>query len=69
MPESGSETGFAPQLDRSLVGARVPLEQIPIIDLDPFLEGDAVARKRVAQGNINLKGAPNESKQSTVGKR
>ena len=48
MPETAPETAFAPQLDRSLAGARVPLDQIPIIDLDPFLKGDAAARKRVA---------------------
>jgi isopenicillin N synthase-like dioxygenase len=38
----------AAHLDPSLVGERVPLDEIPIIDFGPFLSGDAAARKAVA---------------------
>jgi isopenicillin N synthase-like dioxygenase len=37
------------QLDPSLVGARVPLGEIPVVDIAPFLAGDAAARQRVAR--------------------
>ena len=36
-------------LDDSLIGARVPLEAIPVIDFGPFLSGDRQARKAVAR--------------------
>jgi isopenicillin N synthase-like dioxygenase len=38
----------ASSLDPSLLGERVSLDQLPIIDLAPFLHGDAADRKRVA---------------------
>ena len=44
MPHSQTAT----HLDPSLVGERVPLDEIPIIDFAPFLSGDAAARKAVA---------------------
>ena len=36
------------QLDDSLTGARLPLEEVPLVDFGPFLEGPASERKRVA---------------------
>jgi len=36
------------ELDPSLVGARVPLDEIPVIDFGPFLHGTAEQRKAVA---------------------
>jgi isopenicillin N synthase-like dioxygenase len=36
------------QLDPALVAARVPLEQIPVVDFAPFLHGSAAERKAVA---------------------
>jgi hypothetical protein len=33
------------QLDSTLVAARVPLDQIPVIDFGPFLIGSAAERK------------------------
>lgn len=38
-----------PQLDSSLRGARVALEEIPVIDFGPFLTGDLAARQAVAR--------------------
>ena len=35
------------QLDPALMAARVPLEQIPVIDFAPFLHGSAADRKAV----------------------
>ncbi len=37
------------QLDPSLIGARLPLEELPVIDFGRFLAGDATARRDVAQ--------------------
>src|SRR5262245_4885496 len=37
------------QLDPSLMAARLPLEQIPVIDFGPFLKGGPVERKAVAR--------------------
>lgn len=37
------------QLDPALMAARVPLEQIPVIDFAPFLHGSAADRKAVAR--------------------
>ena len=37
-----------PQLDSSLRGARIALEEIPVIDFGPFLTGDLAARQAVA---------------------
>jgi isopenicillin N synthase-like dioxygenase len=37
------------QLDPSLVGARVPLDEIPVVDFAPFLHGTAEERKAVAR--------------------
>jgi isopenicillin N synthase-like dioxygenase len=42
-----ADTALA-QLDDSLTGARVPLEEVPVIDFGPFLAGSAAERKRVA---------------------
>ncbi len=36
------------QLDDSLTGARVPLEEIPAVDFGAFLHGGAAERKRIA---------------------
>ncbi len=36
------------QLDDSLTGARVPVEEVPLVDFGPFLAGRAAERKRVA---------------------
>ncbi|HXV22789.1 MAG TPA: 2-oxoglutarate and iron-dependent oxygenase domain-containing protein [Alphaproteobacteria bacterium] len=36
------------QLDDSLTGARVPLEEIPVVDFAAFLHGNAAERKQVA---------------------
>src|SRR5579862_58817 len=44
-----STTQLAAQLDQSLVGARVPLDQIPVIDFGPFLKGSPAERKAVAR--------------------
>ena len=41
-----SET--ATHLDKALVGQRVPLDEVPVIDFGPFRGGDAAARRRVA---------------------
>ncbi|MGH6948728.1 MAG: isopenicillin N synthase family dioxygenase [Kiloniellales bacterium] len=38
----------ASQLDRSLIGARVPLDEIPVIDFARFLQGTAADRKATA---------------------
>ncbi|WP_422367198.1 isopenicillin N synthase family dioxygenase [Pelagibius sp.] len=38
-----------PKLDSSLRGARVALEEIPVIDFGPFLTGDLAARQAVAR--------------------
>ena len=37
------------QLDPALMAARLPLEQIPVIDFAPFLHGSAADRKAVAR--------------------
>jgi isopenicillin N synthase-like dioxygenase len=37
------------ELDSSLVGERVPLEEIPVIDMGPLLHGTAEARRAVAR--------------------
>ena len=42
-----ADTALA-QLDDRLTGARVPLEEVPLIDFGPFLSGSAAERKRVA---------------------
>src|SRR5437867_3362503 len=36
------------QLDESLTGKRVPLEEVPVIDFGPFLKGTPAERKEVA---------------------
>jgi isopenicillin N synthase-like dioxygenase len=41
-------TSVSTTLDPTLLGARVPLERIPVIDLGPFLDGAAAARRQVA---------------------
>ena len=42
-----ADTALA-QLDDTLTGARVPLEEVPVIDFGSFLAGSAAERKRVA---------------------
>ncbi len=42
-------TEVAAQLDQSLVGKRLPLDQIPVIDFGPFLKGSPAERKAVAR--------------------
>ena len=37
------------QLDSTLVAARVPLDQIPLVDFGPFLTGGPAERKAVAR--------------------
>jgi isopenicillin N synthase-like dioxygenase len=37
------------QLDSTLVAARVPLDQIPVVDFGPFLNGSPAERKAVAR--------------------
>ena len=37
------------QLDSTLVAARVPLDQIPLVDFGPFLQGGPAERKAVAR--------------------
>jgi isopenicillin N synthase-like dioxygenase len=44
-----AETSVATTLDPGLLGARVPLESLPVIDLAPFLTGDAEQRRAVAR--------------------
>jgi isopenicillin N synthase-like dioxygenase len=39
----------AVDLEESLRGARIALEEIPVIDFGPFLTGDLAARKAVAE--------------------
>jgi isopenicillin N synthase-like dioxygenase len=36
------------ELDSSLVGERVPLDEIPVVDMAPFLHGTPAARREVA---------------------
>ena len=43
-----SRTGPAARLDPSLAGARIALEEIPVIDFTPFLGGGEAERRRVA---------------------
>jgi isopenicillin N synthase-like dioxygenase len=40
--------GASAQLDPALVAARIPLDQIPLIDFGPFLSGSAAERRAVA---------------------
>ncbi|MEA2779060.1 MAG: hypothetical protein QOK29_604, partial [Rhodospirillaceae bacterium] len=42
------QQSVASQLDPTLVGARVPLDQIPVIDFADFLHGTAEQRKAIA---------------------
>jgi len=44
-----AETALA-HLGESLTGARVALEEVPVVDFGPFLNGTAAERKRVALG-------------------
>ena len=37
------------RLDESLIGARLPLDQVPVIDFGPFLSGGVEARREVAR--------------------
>ena len=37
------------QLDRGLIGERLPLEEVPVIDFGRFLAGDAAARRDTAR--------------------
>ncbi len=48
MTES-SPNAVATTLDPGLLGARVPLESLPVVDLAPFLQGDAQQRRAVAR--------------------
>jgi isopenicillin N synthase-like dioxygenase len=48
-PDSATaDTPVAATLDPALLGARVPRDRLPVIDLGPFLAGDAEARRDVA---------------------
>ena len=44
-----TQQSTAARLDPSLVGARVPLNQIPVIDFGPFLKGSSAERRAVAR--------------------
>jgi isopenicillin N synthase-like dioxygenase len=46
---AAQQRSVSAQLDASLVAARIPLEQIPIIDFGPFLAGGPPARRAVAR--------------------
>ena len=51
----------AVELEESLRGQRIALEEIPLIDFGPFLTGDLAQRKAVAEKIGHAAGAPQRS--------